>query len=349
VTPRVQRYLHTLGAILASLAAIVLTLFRMSPAGEELMPKAAVFAAILLLLLGYVAYAYRRTKALLDEEAARSREETDRALERLRHSPVQGTEVNVRWRARTYVIFITVLVGAGAGAALAWSERSWHWLALSGLIFAWAAKALLARFLDPAVLRVGPVGIEDKFKFGLIPWQDIENVFLEEYKIKGTKVVNLSIGVRDPREYSRRLSPLARFSYRLDRLVSSDAIRLPVQTLDIAPVALFRYVRAFHERAVPAAAFSGTDNYYVADLELGKMKQAMAELDKRLAGPAPASGLPGAQAEELMARMDALLKADRKRISSAQATVERTNWVVIIAVVVGLLLALLVGAGVFGR
>src|SRR5688572_31063848 len=143
----------------------------MSPAGEELMPKAEVFAAILVLLFGYVLYAHRRTKALLNEEAARSQEEADRALERLRNTPLQASEVNLGWRARTYVIFIAVLVGAGAGAALAWSERSWHWLALSILIFTWAAKALLARFRDPTVLRIGPMGIEDKIKFGLIPWQ----------------------------------------------------------------------------------------------------------------------------------------------------------------------------------
>jgi hypothetical protein len=347
VTPRIQRNLHTLGAILATLAVIVLTLFRMSPAGEELMPKAGVFAAIVLLLLGYVVYAHRRTKALLNEEAARSREETDRALERLRKSPLQASEVKLGWRVRTYVIFIAALIGAGAGAALAWSERSWPWLALSGSIFAWAAKALLARVRDPAVLRVGPVGIEDKIKFGLIPWQDIQNVFLEEYKIKGTKVAMLAISVRDPREYSRRLGPLVRFWFRLDTLVSSDAIRLPLQTLDIAPLALMRYVRAFHERAVPAAAFSGADNYYVADLEFGKMKQAMAELENSLAGPAPASGPPSARAEELMARMDALLKADKERFSRARATVEKTNWVAVIAVLVGLLLALLIGLGVF--
>jgi hypothetical protein len=46
VTPRALRYLHTLGAIFALLALFVLGLFRISPAGEELLPKAGVFAAM---------------------------------------------------------------------------------------------------------------------------------------------------------------------------------------------------------------------------------------------------------------------------------------------------------------
>jgi hypothetical protein len=349
VTPRARRYLHTLGAIFALLAVIVLGILGIASVGEDLMPQAGVFAAFVALLLGFIVYAQRRATALVKDEAKLSREEADRAFERLSASPALTTGVTVRWRARTYVLFLVVLVAAGAVATGAWSERSWLLLALAGLSFAWAAKALLARLREPDVLQVGPMGIEDKIGFGLIPWRDIESVFLHEYEIKGTKAASLSIGVRDPGAYSRRLGPVARFWSRAETLGISDAIRLQIQTLDIAAPVLFRVIRAFHERAVPAGAIWGTDNYYQVDLGGAKLKQVMAELEKTFAGPAPASGVPTKRQEELMARMDAVIKAENERISTTRARAEKTNWAAILAVVLALLIALLVGAGVFNR
>ena len=339
---RAQRYLHTLGAIFAVFAAIVVGLIGISPVGKEVMPAAGFFAVVAA-LVGYVVYAHRRTGALLKEEAESSRNEADRAFEQLSASPTLMTGVSLRWRARTYTLFIVVLVGAGAGGVAAWSAQSWLLLGLCALGFVWAAKNLLARLAEPEVLRVGPLGIEDKIRFGLIPWQDIQSVFLHEYEIKGTKAASLSIGVRDPKAYALRLGPLARFSRRAETLVPSDDIRFQLQTLDMAPLAIFRVIRAFHERALPAGAIFGTDNYYRVDLEGVKLKQLMAELEKSV-GSASASGAPTRQQEELLARMDGLLKADKERISSPpRAPVEKTNWVAIVAVVTILLAALLYG------
>jgi len=348
VTPRARRYLHTLGAIFAVFAVIVVGMIGISPVGKEVMPPAGFFAAVAT-LVGYIVYAQRRTVALVKEEAERSGEEADRALERLSASGALMTGVAVRWRARTYIGFTVVLVAAGAVGAGAWSARSWWLLALCGLLFAWAAKNLLARLGEPEVLRISPMGIEDKLRFGLIPWQDIVSVFLHEYEIKGTKAASLSIGVRDPGAYARRLGPVARFSHRAETLGFSNDIQFQVQTLDMAPLALFRLIRAFHERTLPAGAIFGTANYYRVDREGAKMKQVMAELEKTLAGSASASGAPTRQQEELMARMDALLKADNERISSTRTPVEKTNWPLVLLVVIGLLIAALVGAGVFKR
>jgi hypothetical protein len=113
-----------------------------------------------------------------------------------------------------------------------------------------------------------------------------------EYEIKGTKAATLSIGVRDPEAYSRRLGPIARFLLRVGTLGFSDDIRFELQTLDMAPLALFRLIRAFHERVLPAGAISGTDSYYRVDLEGGKLKEVMADLEKTFAGSTSASGRP---------------------------------------------------------
>jgi hypothetical protein len=352
VTPRARRYLHTLGAIFAVFAVILLGMIGISPVAKELMPPAGFFAAIAA-LVGYIVYAQRRTVALVKEEAERSGEEADRALERLRASGALMTGVAVRWRARTYIGFTVVLVAAGAVGAWAWSARSWWMLALSGLLFAWAAKNLLARLGEPEVLRIGPMGIEDKLRFGLIPWQDIVSVFLHEYEIKGTKAASLSIGVRDPAAYTQRLGPVARFSHRAETLGFSDDIQFQAHTLNMAPLALFRLIRAFHERTLPAGAIFDAANYYRVDLEGAKMKQVMAELEKNFAGSASASGAPTRQQQDLLARMDALLKTGNERVSSTRAStrapVEKTNWPLVLVVVIGLLIAALVGADVFKR
>ncbi len=310
------------------------------------MPPAGFFAAVAA-LVGYIVYAQRRTVALVKEEAERSREEADRVFERLSASGTLMTGVSLRWRARTYVGFIVVLVAAGAAGVWAWSERSWLLLALCGLGFAWAAKSLLTRLGEPEVLRVGPMGIEDKIRFGLIPWQDIESVSLHEYEIKGTKAASLSIGVRDPKAYTQRLGPLARLSLRADTLGFSDDLRFQLQTLDMEPLSIFRVIRVYHERTLPAGAIFGTGNYYRVDLEGAKMKKVMAELEKTFAGSAAAPGPPTRQQEELVARMDALLKAGNEQISKTRAQAEKTNWPAIIAVVAALLISLLIGAGVF--
>ena len=299
------------------------------------------FAAIVA-LVGFIVYAHRRTTALVKEEAEQSRREADRALEPLSVSTALATDLTLRWRAGTYVSLIVLLVVLGAAAAWMWSERSWLLLGLSGLMFAWTAKMLLGRVREPDVLRVRPMGIEDSIGVGLIPWQDIKSVFLHESEIKGTKSTSLSIEVRDA--YLQRLGPVARFGVRLGTLGSGNTIRIQVQTLNMAPLALFRLIRAFHERALPAGAISGNDGYYVVDLPFGELKQIMAELQKT----ASASGGPR-RAEELAARMDTLIKADIERISRPPAPAEKTNWAAIIALVLALLIALLVGAAAFTR
>lgn len=321
-----------LGAIFAVFASIVLGIAGIASVGKDLLPPAGLFAAVVV-LLGYIVYAQRRTTALVKEEAEHSREEADRVFKQLSASPALTTGVAVRWRTRTYILFTVVLVAAGAGAAVAWNERSW-WLLACGLVFAWAAKALLARLGEPDVLRVGSMGIEDKIGFGLIPWQDIESVLLHEYEVKGTKAAYLSIGVRDPAAYTRRLGPVARCWFRADALAFGEAIRIPLQTLDMAPLALFRLVRAFHERALPGGAIFGTDKYYGVEIGFAKLKRLIGELEKA----------PSSRHEELAARMDALIKAEKERIPRTRGQAEKTNWVLILAVVLVLLIALLVGA-----
>jgi hypothetical protein len=104
-------------------------------------------------------------------------------------------------------------------------------------------------------------------------------------------------------------------------------------------------MRALHERMLPAGALSGTDNFYRVDLEGGKLNEVMAELNRNLAGATPASG---ARTLELMARMDALIRADNDRMSKSLARVAKTNRAAILAVVIGLLIVLLVGTKVLG-
>jgi hypothetical protein len=127
-------------------------------------------------------------------------------------------------------------------------------------------------------------------------------------------------------------------------------LHFELQTLDMAPLALFRLIRAFHERVLPAGWISGTDNYYRVDLEGGKLKEVMADLERTFAaGSTSASGTPTRRQQELMARMDALIKADDKRISGSRVRAAKMNRAAILAIVIALLTALLVGVGVFSR
>lgn len=336
-----------LGAIFAVLAVIVFGIIGLSPAGNEVMPPGAAIAGIAL-LVGYIVYAQRRSASLVKEEADRSREEADRVFERLRTSP-PTTGISLRWRARTYVLLVVMLIATAASAAVGWAERSSSLLIIGGLVFIWALKTLLARLAEPVVLRIGPAGIEDTSRFGLIPWQDIERVFLHEHEIKGTKTASLSVGVRDPGAYSRRLGPIARLWSRTETLGFGDDIRFPLQALDMAPLAVFRLIRAFHERALPAGALSGTDNFYQVDIEGGKLNQLMAELKESLAESDPGSGAPSRRHQELMARMDALVKSDNERMSRTLARARKTNRAaIILAIAIGLFIALFVGAKVLG-
>ena len=93
MTPRALRYLHSFGAIFALLAAVALGLIALSPAGRALMPPVALVGAIVL-LVGYVLYAKRRTTALLQAEERQSHEEADRAFAELSATPALTTGVS---------------------------------------------------------------------------------------------------------------------------------------------------------------------------------------------------------------------------------------------------------------
>jgi hypothetical protein len=335
-----------LGVVFAVFALILLGFVAISPGGMDLM-RAWHYAAIAA-LLGYIVYAQRRTTALLKEEAEESRQEADRALAPLNMSTTLATGLIVRWRTRTYVGLVVMLIALGALAAWAWSERSWLLLALCALTLAWTARALLGRIREPEALRIGPMGIEDTIGVGLIPWQDIKSVSLHRSEIKGTKVANLSIEVAEA--YLQRLGPLARFGIRLDTLGFSNAIRIQVHTLDMAPVALFRLIRAFHERTLPAGAISGKDEFYMVDLPFGELKQVMAELEKALAGPASASGGLTRRQEELAARLDAVMKARKEQTSTILARADKVrSWPTIVAVLLAVLIVVLVGVHMNAR
>ncbi len=341
MSPRTRRYLHMLGTILALMVALVAVLVGILLLRNEPWVAMAYFAGAAA-LIGYIVYAQRRSTALVDEEAKKLREEADQVFQRLHASPELASGVTLRWRTRTYVAFVVLLLGAGAIVLWGWNARAWLPITLGGLVFAWAAKSLLARLAEPDVLLVGPSGIEDKIRFGLIPWQDIQKVFLHQFEVKGTKGATLSIGVRDAAAYLGRLGPFARLSLRADTLGLSDDLTFQLQTLNMAPLVLFRAIRAFHERALPAGAITGSDNFYMVDLEGARLKQLMGELEKM-------PGAPGRRSEELVARMDAALKADKERFSRTRVEVQKTNWVLIIVVVLALLVAALFGAGVFSR
>jgi hypothetical protein len=345
ISPRARRYLYMLGVVLA-VFPLILFGFVAITRGLDLL-RAWHYAAIVA-LLGYIVYAQRRTTALLKEEAEESRQEADRALAPLNMSATLATGLTLRWRARTYVGLLIMLMVLGASAAWAWSERSWLLLALCGLMLAWTASALLGRIREPEVLRIGPMGIEDTIGVGLIPWQDIKSVSLLQSEIKGTKTASLSIDVREA--YLQRLGPVARFRIRLDTLGFGDAIRIQVHTLDMAPLALFRLIRAFHERTLPAGAISGNDDLYMVDLPFGEFKQVMAELDKTLAGPASASGGLTRRQEELAARLDAVVKAHQEQTSRTLARADKVRrWPAIVAILLVVVIMLLVGTLVLSR
>lgn len=346
MSARARRYLYMLGVVLAVFPLILLGFVAISPGGMDLMREW--HYAVIVALLGYIVYAQRRTTALLKEEAEESRQEADRALAPLNLSTTLGTGLILRWRARTYLGLLVMLIVLGASAAWAWSERSWLLLALCGLMLAWTASALLGRIREPDALRIGPEGIEDTIGVGLIPWQDIRSVSLLQSEIKGTKTASLSIDVSEA--YLQRLGPVARLRIRLDTLGYSDAIRIQVHTLDMAPLALFRLIRAFHERTLPAGAISGKDEFYMVDLPFGELKQVMAELDKTLVGPASASGGPTPRQEELMVRLDAVVKAHQEQTSMTLARADKVRrWPAIVAVLLVVLTMLLVGTVVLSR
>jgi hypothetical protein len=345
MSPRARRYLYMLGVVLAVFPLILFGFVAISR-GLDLM-RAWHYAAIVA-LLGYIVYAQRRTTALLKEEAEQSRQEADRVLAPLNLSATLATGLTLRWRTRTYVGLLVALIVLGASAAWAWNERSWLLLALCGLMLAWTARALLGRIREPDALRIGTTGIEDTIGVGLIPWQDIKSVSLLQSEIKGTKIASLSIDVREA--YLQRLSPLARFRIRLDTLGFGDAIRIQVHTLDMPPLALFRLIRAFHERSVPAGGISGNDQFYMVDLPFGELKQVVAELEKTLAGPASASGAPTRKQEELAARLDAVVKAHQEQASMTLARADKVRrWPAIVAILLAVLIVVLVGAHMSGR
>ena len=291
MSPTAQRYLHMLGTIFAVLAAIVLALIAIAAAITGALPEAAAAVAAVAVLVGYVVYAHRRTSALLKEESELARAKADSEFEGLSATAL-ASGVSVRWRARTYVVLMVLLAAAAFGVDIGWNERAWPMLGASALCVVWFAKMLLARLAEPEVLHDGPIGIEDKARFGLIPWADIKRVFLHEYRIKGSKMATLSIGVRDPGAYRQRLGPLKRFFVRAETPGIGDDIRIQVQALSMAPAVLFRVIRAFHERVVPAGAIEGRDNLYMVDVEFAKLKQLMGKIEPALAKPPRASAPP---------------------------------------------------------
>ena len=331
--------------MVAFLAVIVLGILGIAAVNEDLMPQAGASVGVAALLLGYVAYAQRRTSKLLREEATQSGEEADREFARLSQGPAMTTGVTLRWRPRTYLMHVLALALLGIGLAWGRFEESWIIVAFFAAPLLLLARALFGRLRSPEVLRVGPAGIEDEVKFGLIPWQDVESASLYEDELKGVKVASLTIGVKDPEPYVRRLGPLARLWLRAETLGGSDAIRIQLQTLDMAPSTLFRIVRGFHERTLPAGAIFSLGNYYQVDIAGGKLRQAMAEADKEFEALKASPGTaPTARLEELLARVETLgrdeLKASRERGDRYAARIKKAKpWLVL---TIGLLVALVI-------
>lgn len=146
------------------------------------------------------------------------------------------------------------------------------------------------------VLRVDETGIQARY-VGLIPWGDIDRVFLQVREHRGIKMHSLALALGEPEKYFKRMHPILRWLRRIDLPANRNQIGIPVDYLSHTPAHIEAAVNHLREKFATGIGVKLRSG----DLS---MDTRMAQIDKLMKSIRPEDGI--AKAETTMRKIDRL-------------------------------------------
>lgn len=284
-----KKLLYMFGVLVALIA--VLTAGAIAFLGAKNGAWASVVVAIAVALAGvaFIWFAHGRTNALEAERHEHERSESAAVLD----AALARRVTDSRFVARRKLLWLAVAIALAAmfvgGAMLTWSAGAYVPAGLLTLLAGMMMWFLLPALANREAIVVDVRGIGLPGRYDVIPWKAIYEAYFSTYELRGARVAEARLGVRDSARYRR-----SRWALSLGT-GSGDQVVVPLRGLDQTPETIFAAIRQFHERAAPRGALVGTGASYRVDpraarleaihkrmLEVGEeMKRVAADMERR--------------------------------------------------------------------
>lgn len=268
---KVKRRLYTLlgGVALAAILIGVVGVLQSLRGGDIL---AAARAALWTCSFGLILFfAYRRSAAAERVGEARTAQTREANVAHWMRTDATGRELRARMPLRRALPAWGVLIALFGFGGYAAAQGGQAWLAAGVLLLAFGGLYLFLRQLAMGdLLIISAHGIEDRRRYGVVPWSEIRSASLAFNKHGLSTLPFLSIRVRDATTFRRRGPRLFRPSDRWEPNVL-DYLQIPLKWLDEPPERIFAAARRFNEQVVPRGTLFASGMDYWIDRDLGRM------------------------------------------------------------------------------
>jgi hypothetical protein len=309
--PRARRFYYMLARIAALVIAVFGGAIGIVASVHGYIKHALLDFSIMLLAIGFVAHADRRTKELEEEEVAEAAARAEGAVERWEGEGRSTFVAHIR--LRTYLLSAVVVLIFLAGVAFGVLGKSLLFTAISGAALLATLPRATKYFRNHEALVIGPLGIDDRLRYGLIPWSDIRAAHLFETETRGVRIAELMLEVKDRSHYSARQG----FASRLlgSNARPGNTLRVPLQILDLPAQTIISIARMQHEKVAPQGSLLGSDAGYAIDESWAKVRTIN---DRSIAMMKTLSE------EKKQAQQDPRFESDHARKAVLEAKVNRT-------------------------
>lgn len=274
-----SHYLYRIAAVVALCAAVGFGIACILAVTKGRQPEIQLYGVAAATFAWLVWLAKKRSKALQGEQTLVSRLTTEQFFDTFLQGPESVSGVGIKWNLGTCLISGVLAAALCLGTLILAQKGLWVIAGICGLLGAVVARSLVSILRQPERLHIGPQGLTDHSRFGVIPWAAIDKVSLVESHIKGVTKAMLHVKVDSIQPYLGRIGPVKRWLWTLDP--AADVIPFPLQGHDVLPLSVFQVVRHFHERALPPGSISGEDNLYMVDRNGPRRNETSETLDTR--------------------------------------------------------------------
>jgi hypothetical protein len=344
----VKKLLYMFGVLVALIFLVIAGTATLIGIQRGPWPSVLAAAVVACVSAGFIWFAHRQTKALEAERHERERSESAAVLDAALARRISDS----RFVARRKLLWLAVATALVAmfvgGAVLTWSAGAYVPAGLLTLLAGMMLWFLLPALANREAIVVDVRGIELPGRYDVIPWKAIHEAYFSTYELRGARVAEARLGVRDGARYRR-----SRWALSLGT-GSGDQVVVPLRGLDQTPETIFAAIRQFHERAVPKGTLTGGGGYYRVDpgaarlesihkriLEIGEEMKAMADgLDRSgpVADDSPAIKAFERESESRLKEMEALgtessrllseqTRELESRMALARRSLARLRWI----------------------
>lgn len=257
------------GAALAGLIAGSAFLFRQFETGDV---RSAVITLGVMTLLGLVLWlAYRASKT--SEEVAQLQAADAREAEYAHWLAADVDRMALRVRM-SWKGWLMLAAGLALFAVIGWVAWQGDKTAAAALFFGVAGLVALGAVrgvVRGGLLVIGPDGVDDRRRFGLIPWDAVKGAHLSYTEARHMTIPRLWLDVGDSAPFEAAQPRLLRWLNKLD-FPMPGMLEVPLNLTDQPPTRVLAAVRRGNAQSAPPDAFFDAGLSYQIDREFARIK-----------------------------------------------------------------------------